>query len=89
MIRTTSDGILFPQGGSIGRFRTVVMPNYHLRMVSIALARPAASASSADGNKAPGPNNGSNPPISRRTLRRKAMFAPLTHPAQQMNRREM
>jgi len=33
MICTTSDGILFPQGRSIGRLRTVVMPDYHLGMV--------------------------------------------------------
>src|SRR6516164_2385096 len=33
MICTTSDGILFPQDRSIGRFRTVVMPDCHLRMV--------------------------------------------------------
>ena len=77
---TTPHGIRFTQGRSIGGFPTVVVPDDHLRMV---FPLPAQRARTADGvyllaamNGAPGPNNGSNPSISRSTLRRKAMFAP-------------
>jgi hypothetical protein len=72
------------RGRCIGGFPTVVVHDDHLRMVfplqPVALARPTASMSSLAGNSAPGPNTGSNPPMSRRALRRKGHVYALNTP---------
>jgi hypothetical protein len=81
---TNSDDIPFPGAAASAAFRRwwcmTTTSGWYSPLQPVALARPTASMSSVAGNSAPGPNTGSNPPMSRRALRRKGHVYALNTP---------